>query len=121
VIQDAGGSVSNIQENAEQRTMFGIGTDAPSERLGVFERRKRTIDSANDFPKRDFLRRPFELVAAVGAAQTRDDSRAFEIQENGLEELLRQLLLGSNILDLDDAGRMLCKNRQRLQRVKPSL
>lgn len=112
MVEDVGRGIAHVQKNAEQRTVFRIVVHTPAQGLGVFERSQRAVDPADHFAQRDFLRRPLQLVTAVRSAEAVDDSRPLEIQKDRLQKLFRQLLLGGDVLDLDDTGGMLRKHRQ---------
>ena len=111
MVQNASSGISDIEENSEQRPVLRVGADAPAQGLGILERRERPVDSANDFPERDPLCGPLELVAAVGPAHAHYDPRPLQIEENRLKKLFGQLLFGSNLFDLDDIRGMLRKHR----------
>ncbi|MGB6391601.1 MAG: hypothetical protein WBF14_04465 [Candidatus Acidiferrales bacterium] len=122
MVEDAGGGVSNIQENTEQRPVLGIAMHALAQGFGVFERGERTINSANDLSEGNFGRRPLELITAMGAAMAGYDSRALELQENCFQEFFRQLLFHGDISDFDHTRGMPTRQHgQRLQSVESPL
>lgn len=122
MVQNAGSGVSDVQKDAEQRTMLRVALHALPQGFGIFERSERPVDSAEHFTERNILGWPLELVAAIGAAQADHDPGALEFEENGFEELLRQMLLRGDIPNLDNTLRVtLGQDRQRLQSVESSL
>ena len=49
MVQDAGGGIADVQENAEQRAVPWVGMDGVAQGFGVLERSEGTIDSAEYF------------------------------------------------------------------------
>ena len=122
MVEDAGGGVSNIQENAEQRPVLGIAMHALAQGFGVFERGERTINSANDLSEGNFGRRSLKLIPAMGAAMAGYDARALEFEQNCFQEFFRQLLLDGDISDFDHTRGMPPRQHgQGLQSVESSL
>ena len=121
MVEDASRGVADIEKNLKQCAMLAVGTDALAEGLRVFEWCERAVDAANNFPERDLSGGTPELIAAFRASGAHNDPRALELEQNGLQELLRQLFLGSDVPDFDYGARMLREHGQGLQSVKSSL
>ena len=121
MVEDVRGGVPNVEKNAKQRAMLSVRIHAPAQGFGVFERSERAIDPADHFTEGDFLWRPFQLVAAMGAPEADHNAGALEFEQYRLQKLFGQLFLGGDVLDLDDGIGMLREHRKCLQSVQSSL
>jgi hypothetical protein len=122
VVQNASGGIADVQQNLKQRAVLGVFFNAAAKRLGVFKGRERTVDPADYITKKDFRGCAIELISTVGAANAGDDASAFQVQENVLEKLLRQILFGGDVLNASDAGGMLArKDGKRLQSIESAM
>src|SRR5579872_2809494 len=68
ILQDVGGSVAHLHENAVQLAVWLIAVNQLLQAGAVGERRQGSINGSNDLAEEDLVGRALELIAALGAA-----------------------------------------------------
>jgi hypothetical protein len=122
MVQNASRCIADFEEDSKERTVLWVGLYAVSQRFSILKWSERTVDSTKYFPKENLVRRSLQLIAAVCAANAYHETCAVQISQDCFQEFLRQLLLLSNVPNLDSGtGILPRKDGQSLQCIQPFL
>src|SRR4029077_17014331 len=101
VFENFGRRVSHIEKHLIERAMLSVVINQATQLLSISKRRQWTVNQPDDFAQMDFVRRPTQLVSALGAASAFYDARVFQLEQNQFQKFLWKSFFISNVADAD--------------------
>src|SRR5258708_3225811 len=101
VVEDMGCGVANVQKDLIKRPVRQIPINQDAQLLGIPERSQRAVNQPDDLAQSDIGWVAAQMVATFRAPNTLDNAGVLEFQQDQFEELFREILLVSDVADLD--------------------
>jgi hypothetical protein len=99
VVDDLGDRIPNPAPDREKTATTSDFTSLPESSTDALDRSNRAVDKTDHFTDVDLSRRPGEVVPALRALLTLDESAALELHEQIRKKLLGDRLPAGDLLD----------------------